>query len=228
MSLDASNSLQVRRLLIVCLVLAGCSGTPPQPVARGSATPNFKDPSSGSDFPAVGAAGSASGGAPAVAAPGAPGGGNAPTQATSPRPNGPSNDPNSPRYAGLPRSNPANLPFDSRYDQLPGYEQVKSLKSPLPPLPVQSKESRRLWIANCMPCHGEDGKGSPGADAVLAGSMRDLSNPYAYKYGASDIAVYRSIAYGLPGSVMGTFLGPLKPNEIWALVGHIKTLQKKS
>ncbi len=135
------------------------------------------------------------------------------------------NNPLSPRYAGLPHSNPANAPFDAHFDQLPGYQEVASKRSPLPARPVVTPKMVNLWKANCGPCHG-DGSGNAGADAVLAGSMRDLTNPYAYRYGASDQAIFRSIRFGLPNSVMGNFKEQLSEAEVWQLVGYVKSIQK--
>lgn len=75
------------------------------------------------------------------------------------------------------------------------------------------KAGASIFGERCVSCHGTNAGGGSGP------SLRQLA---AYKHGASDWAVYRNIAKGIPGSNMPS-LG-LSFDESWQVVSFLKSL----
>jgi len=83
--------------------------------------------------------------------------------------------------------------------------------------PYTSKEDReagsRIFGERCARCHGPDAKGSLGPSLARFG----------YKSGDSDLAIYRVLTDGIPGTAM------ISPNlsfaERWQVIAYLRTLQ---
>lgn len=70
-----------------------------------------------------------------------------------------------------------------------------------------------LFNERCARCHGLDAKGSIGPSLVRVG----------FKHGDSDLAIYRVLTDGIPGTAM---ISPdLSFKERWQVIGYLRTLQ---
>ena len=87
----------------------------------------------------------------------------------------------------------------------------------LPDLPTVDKNpytsgddiafGRRLYAGRCAGCHGPNGDGGKGANLAIPSLPR----------GASDLALYRVIRYGLPETEMPSH--NMTQREIWQIAG---------
>lgn len=189
----------------MAVLLAGCSGEPavaPTPAPTAVQVPEA-GPTTMADFPAAPPGGGGPGGGGSAAA-------GAPRIPSEWRPH----DPRDPAT------------FDKTHNHLPGFAEAVTARNPVPATPGTLKRGAALWKANCAPCHGAEGRGDGPSAALLREPLRDLTNVWLYKYGASDQALFRSIAFGFPGSAMGVFKGVLKDEDLWSLVVYTKSLQK--
>jgi alcohol dehydrogenase (cytochrome c) len=73
-----------------------------------------------------------------------------------------------------------------------------------------------LFGAQCASCHAPDGRGTPLAPALVGRE---------FKHGASDWAIFRTIRYGVPNTVMASH--PLPQNELWQEVAYIRSLERQ-
>lgn len=72
---------------------------------------------------------------------------------------------------------------------------------------------KHSFVDKCAACHEIDGKGSGRAPALVG---------RAYKHGESDWAVYRTIRYGVAGTMMPAHMLP--SDEVWQISAYIKSL----
>ena len=92
----------------------------------------------------------------------------------------------------------------------------------LPDLPTVDKNpytsgddialGRRLYAGRCAGCHGPSGDGGKGANLAIPSLPR----------GASDLALYRVIRYGLPETEMPSH--NMTQREIWQIAAYVRTL----
>jgi alcohol dehydrogenase (cytochrome c) len=83
--------------------------------------------------------------------------------------------------------------------------------------PYTSREDReagsRIFNQRCARCHGLDAKGSLGPSLARSG----------YKYGDSDLAIYKVLRDGIPGTAM---ISPdLSFVQRWQVIGYLRALQ---
>lgn len=79
--------------------------------------------------------------------------------------------------------------------------------------PEDAAVGARIFRSRCASCHGLEGSGSASGSDLTTGTFRQ---------GASDEALYRTIAKGIPGTAM---LGSaLNGREIWQLVAFVRSL----
>ncbi|HKN30745.1 MAG TPA: c-type cytochrome [Roseiarcus sp.] len=104
---------------------------------------------------------------------------------------------------------------------------------PWPPsvgAPAGASRAQRLYFDHCAICHGPDGRGNGSAAPSMIPRPRDFTQGlYKYKStpaGAppSDDDLYAVIADGLSASAMPAWKDILKPEEIRALVGVVKSM----
>jgi cytochrome c oxidase cbb3-type subunit I/II len=104
------------------------------------------------------------------------------------------------------------------------------IPDPRPRSPALIQEGRTLYVeAGCGGCHGASGRG----DGPKAGGLRDewgwpirptdlTRRPL--KGGSTPLDLYRTLAAGVGGTPMPSYLDSLEPNQIWALVVYLRSL----
>lgn len=104
------------------------------------------------------------------------------------------------------------------------------ISDPPPYAQALAREGRVLYVeAGCGECHGASGRG----DGPKATGLRDdwgwpirpadlTRRPL--KGGSAALDLYRSLATGIGGTPMPSYLDSLEPNQIWALVAYLRSL----
>lgn len=107
------------------------------------------------------------------------------------------------------------------------------------PLPMSEASVRRghdlYQQLQCWQCHGAGGRGdgSKASDLEDDWGFRirpaDLTRPSAFKNGARPEDIYRTIATGLDGTPMASFLDVMRGREaqIWDLVNFVRSLSEE-
>ena len=94
------------------------------------------------------------------------------------------------------------------------------------PVPVNANTiaaGQKLYIGNCMTCHGPSGKGDGPGGAALEKKPADLAA--RIKAGETDGELFWKIAEGR--SPMISWKGSLSETQRWELVNYIKTFAGK-
>lgn len=82
---------------------------------------------------------------------------------------------------------------------------------------VSRAKALELFTANCQPCHGPNGKGTPAfKDLAFVGRTK-------WKHGSTQANVVNTITNGAPGTAMLPFKGRLSPAEISALASLVRS-----
>jgi mono/diheme cytochrome c family protein len=102
-------------------------------------------------------------------------------------------------------------------------ESAAKVKNPVPRSAVSIRKGNALFISNCAPCHGKDGKGDGVGSASVNPKPADLTTPW--KPEDTDGALYYMISTGHPP--MPQFKVALNKRERWELVNYIRTLPQK-
>ena len=102
----------------------------------------------------------------------------------------------------------------------------KNEKSPLKPGADVVKKGQTLFLANCVRCHGPEGKGNgPDSDhaADLTDTFRDSINPEGVLF----YKVWNGHAIQLRVQVedMPAFKDKLARDDVWAIVEYLKVLR---
>ncbi len=94
------------------------------------------------------------------------------------------------------------------------------------------KEGRVLFQKlECWKCHGVTGRGNgPSADTLTDDENRPIKpfnfhDSQRFKCGSTDAAMYKDFMTGLDGSPMPSFSDNVTPDQAWALVMYLRTLQ---
>jgi mono/diheme cytochrome c family protein len=106
----------------------------------------------------------------------------------------------------------------------------------IPPEPAVTadriREGRALFQKlECWKCHGVTGRGNGPSASTLTDDENHPILPFnfhdsqRFKCGETDAAMYRDFMTGLDGSPMPSFADNVKPDEAWALVMYLRTLQ---
>ncbi len=86
---------------------------------------------------------------------------------------------------------------------------------------------KKLFATNCAMCHGNEGKGDGAAGAGLNPKPRNMVEG-KWTQGGGDIAHFRVLTNGIPGSSMASF-AHFKVADRWALVQFVESItQNKS
>ena len=102
----------------------------------------------------------------------------------------------------------------------------KDEKSPLQPAADVVKKGQALFRANCVRCHGPEGKGN-GADSDHAADLTDTFRDAINTEGVLFYKVWNGHAIQLRVQVddMPAFKDQLTREEVWALVEYLKVLR---
>jgi high-affinity iron transporter len=88
-------------------------------------------------------------------------------------------------------------------------------------LPARAIDAAAIYADRCAFCHGVSGRGDGPAGVALKPPPRDLASADYWR--SADLAAIKDvITNGKPGSAMVAFKGILSPDEINALVDHLK------
>lgn len=114
--------------------------------------------------------------------------------------------------------------FDARFDfkkpPPPGAATVVDLHPLLDSTPKLQAEGKEVFTANCVPCHGADGRGDGPRAAGLNPPPRNYTSG-VFKFGTSVLALYHTVTNGSPGTSMPSFVA-LTPEERMAVVHYIR------
>lgn len=99
---------------------------------------------------------------------------------------------------------------------------ANQLKNPLAGINNALKEAKTLYITNCAPCHGNNGKGDGIAAVALKPKPADHTSVAVQK--ETDGSLYWKITQGR--SPMPTYKQVFSDNQRWELVNYIRTLAK--
>lgn len=109
-----------------------------------------------------------------------------------------------------------------------GVDDVKKIgKNPVAADAGAADKGKALFATNCASCHGAEGKGDGPAGAALDPKPRNLHENGTYKFGSGDLAMFRTIKYGVDGSGMAPWEGRMTDDECWQVVNFVKTLHGK-
>jgi mono/diheme cytochrome c family protein len=86
-------------------------------------------------------------------------------------------------------------------------------------------DGKPLYTENCKICHQDTGKGGPTTIDGKKIKPSDLTAGHSKKHSDDDLA--KDISEGSPDDGMPSFKTKLKPDEIKAVVGYIRTLQQQ-
>lgn len=111
-------------------------------------------------------------------------------------------------------------------DGMEGYDEVTEM-AVVPSTPESIEKGKTLFAQNCATCHGADGKGGGEAGLALDPPPRNLTIASEYKYGHMDLAIYRTVHYGVEGTGMAPWIDTLAgPEEVWNLVHFVRSIQQ--
>ncbi|WP_298302872.1 cytochrome c [Hydrotalea sp.] len=100
---------------------------------------------------------------------------------------------------------------------------ANQLKNPLVGNTSVLKDAKKLYITNCGPCHGNNGKGDGIAAAALKPKPADHTSAAVQK--ETDGALYWKMTEG--HTPMPSYKQALTDSQRWELVNYIRTLAKK-
>jgi mono/diheme cytochrome c family protein len=100
-----------------------------------------------------------------------------------------------------------------------------SLKNPFTDKTISSLKGKKIYIQNCLSCHGVEGLGKGLAGINLAPKPDNLSSKEIHKL--SDGALYLGISDGAHGAMI-PWKFMLSDNQRWHLVDYIRELKEKS
>lgn len=81
---------------------------------------------------------------------------------------------------------------------------------------------RSIYVAKCLACHGQQGKGDGPAAAALPKKPADMSTSEFWR-GRTDEQLQNTITNGKPGGAMRAF--PMKPEQMGNLVAYLRTFE---
>ena len=96
-------------------------------------------------------------------------------------------------------------------------------KNPIPADEKSIAAGKKVYVAQCLSCHGEAGKGDGPAAKDLNPKPRNLSDPKIQEQ--SDGSIFWKLTEGK--APMPTFSKLLSEDERWQVINYVRTLKKK-
>ncbi len=84
-------------------------------------------------------------------------------------------------------------------------------------------KGKTLFQANCVACHGAEGRGDGPAAAALNPHPRNFTSAEGWKNGRSPAQVFKTVTNGIAGSPMAGF-STLSVEDRWAIVHYVESL----
>ncbi len=112
------------------------------------------------------------------------------------------------------------LAAEPRYESR---DDTEDLKNPVPSTPASLARGRALFVARCVPCHGQEGHGG-GPVSKFFPPAPDLA--YATVRRRSDGFIWGTISYG--GRAMPPAREGLTEADRWNLVNWVREIQRTS
>lgn len=100
---------------------------------------------------------------------------------------------------------------------------VSGITEPWLPNPDMVKHGAKLFKTNCAMCHGEKGLGDGVAGKALKPPPRNLVEG-KWKQGGGEIAMFKTLENGIPGSSMQGYKDALPAKDRWALVQFVHSI----
>ena len=114
-----------------------------------------------------------------------------------------------------------------------GFVAFRILSKPIgPPPPEIARDAlltrgREIYLARCVACHGNDGRGDGPLAANLIGPPVGNLTDKEWKHGSTDGEIFNTIKNGVaPDFNMGAFADQLKDEDIWRVVLYVRSLAK--
>jgi mono/diheme cytochrome c family protein len=96
--------------------------------------------------------------------------------------------------------------------------------NPVAPTEAVLAQGRRLYESRCQRCHGPAGRGN-GPDADPHHPPGNLTDPARTGRNPDGVIFYK-VWNGRQSPKMPAFKTELTPDEVWAIVHHVKTLRR--
>ncbi len=101
---------------------------------------------------------------------------------------------------------------------------LAAITEPWKEAPGYAKYGRGLYEANCVVCHGDEGRGDGAAGMNLNPKPRDLVTGN-WKLGGTGVALFNTLSKGIAGTSMAAY-GHLSEKDLWGLVHYIRSITK--
>ena len=98
-----------------------------------------------------------------------------------------------------------------------------SIETMLKTTPELVAKGKGIYTAQCVSCHGAEGKGDGAAAAAMNPKPRNFTATEGWKNGRSTAAVFKTLTNGLPGTSMPAF-GSLESAERLAIAHYVRSL----
>lgn len=106
---------------------------------------------------------------------------------------------------------------------LTGPATASKFKKPWVSTPELVKHGQEQFTAQCVSCHGAQGKGDGVAAGALIPKPRNFTADAGWKNGRKPSQIFKTLKEGIPGSAMASF-ATLPQDDRWALAHYVTTL----